>query len=77
MDVKNYYKPQYTKIMLKNISNLGSVLSRADQKAVKGGQSFMCAALCGPGDGNTPIYDDPMPWEDPNLPQEVIGCVCA
>jgi hypothetical protein len=62
--------------MLKNISNLGSVLSRADQKAVKGGQSFMCAALCGPGDGNTPIYDYPYPGDPNPLPEEV-GCVCG
>ena len=58
---------------MENISNLGSVLSRADQKAVKGGQSFMCAIICGPGDGNTPIYEE-NPWSP--FPEEV-GCVCA
>jgi hypothetical protein len=60
--------------MLKNISNLGSVLSRADQKAVKGGDgTLLCTALCGPGDGNVPIYD-----ENPitGFPEEV-GCFCV
>lgn len=62
--------------MLKNISNLGSVLNRAEQKAVQGGQSFMCAVICGPGDGNTPIYDNPLPHEENPIPEEV-GCICA
>ena len=64
--------------MLNNISNLGSVLSKAEQQSVKGGQSFLCAAICGPGDGNTPIYDYGFdPTMPDNMPPEEIGCVCA
>jgi len=61
--------------MLKNISNLGSVLSKEDQKAIQGGDgTLLCTALCGPGDGNTPIYD----YNNPFYPFPVeIGCVCA
>ena len=61
--------------MLKNLSNLGTVLTKTEQKNVQGGNSFLCAALCGPGDGNTPIYEE-NPFDNYPLPEEV-GCVCG
>jgi hypothetical protein len=62
--------------MLKNISNLGSVLSRTEQKAVQGGQTLMCIIMCGPGEGGIPIYNDPFPG-DPNPVPEEVGCACT
>ncbi|MFC4633162.1 hypothetical protein ACFO3O_04545 [Dokdonia ponticola] len=60
--------------MLKNISNLGTVLNKVEQKSISGGLSdFLCVAICGPGDGNTPIYDNP---HDSPFP-ETVGCICG
>jgi len=69
--------------MLKSILNLSNArqLSKKEQKLIKGGDSFMCLVMCGPGDGNTPIYDYnyyPLgtPLGDAMIPVEV-GCACA
>lgn len=61
--------------MLKSILNLRNVqpLSKKEQKNIKGGDSFMCLVMCGPGDGNIPIYDYDM---DSLFPEEV-GCFCV
>ena len=48
-------------------------MSRTEQKAINGGQSFLCAVICGSRDGNTLIYD-----YDSDLPlPEEVGYVCA
>jgi hypothetical protein len=62
--------------MLKSISSLGTVLNKIEQKSINGGSSdFLCIAICGPGDGNTPIYDD-NPFDDSPI-SETVGCICG
>ena len=64
--------------MLKNISNLGTVLNKAEQKSISGGLSdFLCVAICGPGDGNTPIYDIPNDTTNDSPIPETVGCICG
>ncbi|MEM6720103.1 MAG: hypothetical protein AAF611_12335 [Bacteroidota bacterium] len=63
---------------MKNLKGLKQ-LSKKEQTHVTGGDSFLCVALCGPGDGNIPIYDYPpfgMTHEDVSFPEQV-GCFCV
>ncbi|WP_430412920.1 hypothetical protein [Kordia sp.] len=60
--------------MLKSILKLSNVqlLNKTEQKQIKG-RGLMCIIICGPGDGNTPIYDN-----DHDTPiAEEVGCVCS
>lgn len=61
--------------MLKNISSLGTILNKIEQKSISGGSDFLCVAICGPGDGNYPIYDN-NPFDDSPI-SETVGCICG
>jgi hypothetical protein len=68
--------------MLKSILNLSNVrtLSKKEQKNIKGGDSFLCVALCGPGDGNVPIYGEEVftaPDGSLQFLTVEIACFCA
>jgi hypothetical protein len=62
--------------MLKSILNLRDVklLNKTEQKQITG-HGLMCIIMCGPGDGNTPIYDN-NPFDELPFAEEV-GCVCT
>jgi hypothetical protein len=68
--------------MLKSILDLGNVrpLSKKEQKNIKGGDSFLCAVICGPGSGNISIYDEDLillPNGDLITIEEEVGCFCV
>ncbi|MEM6685502.1 MAG: hypothetical protein AAF617_06865 [Bacteroidota bacterium] len=67
--------------MLKQIKDIKGLkkLSKKEQKQVRGGDTLLCIALCGPGDGNISIYDympPGTPLGDAMIPIEV-GCFCV